>query len=175
MAEPYIGQITIFAGTFAPKGWAFCNGTILTVVGNESLFSLLGNAFGGDGVNTFALPDLRGRIPVGLGMGPGLSNWIIGERMGVEEVACAEEDMPPHSHPMWGSSNLVDSTDPSQKVLASDSGLGETPYVEVSTSPQAMMQTAVSEVGGSQPHPNMAPYMALNYIIALLGVYPSRN
>ena len=175
MAEPYVGQSTIFAGTFAPRGWAFCNGTILNVVGNESLFSLLSNAFGGDGVNTFALPDLRGRIPVGVGRGPGLSNWVIGEQMGVENVTCTVEEMPPHSHPLQGSSQLADSNDPVSRVLAADTGGTEIPYLERSISPQAMMPSAVSVVGGNQSHPNMAPYIALNYIIALLGTYPSRN
>lgn len=174
MAEPFIGQITLFAGNFAPRGWALCQGQILAIESNESLYSLIGTTYGGNGTTTFGLPDLRGRIPVGIGRGTGLSQWAIGERQGTETTVLNINQMPSHSHPLQASSDTGDNTDPTGRILATDAA-DEKPYEPTAEQPQALLNSAVLNVGNNQPHDNRAPWMALNYIIALLGIFPSRN
>jgi len=170
--DPYIGQISLFAGNFAPQGYAFCHGQVLPISGNEVLFSLIGTAYGGDGVQNFALPDLRGRVPVGVGTGPGLSTWVPGEKQGQENVTLLSTQMPAHAHPLQGSTDVSNSTDPTNAVLGTDT---DNSFVPTSTAPKAMAPVAVTGIGGSQSHQNLAPSLALNYIIALEGVFPSRN
>jgi microcystin-dependent protein len=173
MAEPYVGQITIFAGNFAPRGYAFCEGQLMAIASNEMLFSLIGTTYGGDGQTTFALPDLRGRIPVGVGTGPGLSAWVPGERQGQESVTLAMKEMPSHSHTLQGSNGQSDSNDPTNNVLGTEQT--DKPYLPTLNGPQVMSAEAVLATGGNQGHSNMAPSLTLNYIIALDGIYPSRN
>lgn len=161
MSEPYIGQITLFAGNFAPRGWAFCEGQLLSIAQNTALFSILGTTYGGDGRVTFALPDLRGRVPLHPGQGPGLSSYSLGEAAGTETVTLTEAEMPTHSHSM-----VISTTQPGGTAKAIEGELTPNPIVA---------PNAVGNTGGSQPHPNMQPYLALNYIIALQGIFPSRN
>jgi microcystin-dependent protein len=170
--DPYIGQISLFAGNFAPQGYAFCHGQVLAIAGNEALFSLIGTAYGGDGVQNFALPDLRGRVPVGVGTGPGLSPWVPGEKQGLESVTLSSAQMPAHTHPLQGSTDASNSNDPTNAVLGTDT---DNSFVPTSTAPKAMAPVAVTGIGGGQPHQNLAPSLALNYIIALDGVFPARN
>jgi microcystin-dependent protein len=175
MADPFTGQISIFAGTFAPRNWALCDGSIISIQEHEALFSLLGSSFGGDARTTFGLPDLRGRIPVGCGYGTGLIPWYVGEKRGVETIPLDQQTMAAHSHPLQGSTHLADSTDPTGKVLATDTGGTETPYLHAPSQLKGMSALAVSEVGESSPHENRAPFQVVNYIIALVGTFPSRN
>lgn len=174
MSTPFLGEIRMFGGNFAPRFHAFCSGQILSIAQNTALFSLLGTMYGGNGQTTFALPDLRGRRPVGFGQGPGLTPRTIGEIGGVETVTLLATEMPAHNHPAQGASAGGSSTDPSNAVWAASVG-GRTPppLYRPPGNPQNMAATAA--VGGNQPHENRQPYLAISYIIALNGVYPSRN
>ena len=161
MSEPFIGQITMFGGNFAPRDWAFCNGQVLSISQNQALFSLLGTTYGGDGITTFALPDLRGRSPMHAGTGPGLSPRSPGQRGGAEQVALTVAQLPSHSHTLvvksMGSGSAADD-------IVGFNGTGAT---------QSQAPTEYS--GGGQPHSNVAPYQCVSFIIALYGVYPSRS
>ena len=172
MSEPFIAEIRIFAGNFAPRGWAFCNGQLLPVSQNTALFSLIGTTYGGDGRTTTALPNLQGRAPMHPGRGPGLTTRRLGESGGSASVTLAEAQMPGHSHAATVYSRPGDQADPAGHSLA---GSGER---NVYTPPQnltIMGANAVTAAGGSQPHNNMQPFLALNFIIALVGLYPSRS
>jgi microcystin-dependent protein len=171
MSEPFIGQITIFAGNFAPRGWAFCHGQLLPIAQNTALFSLLGTIYGGDGRTTFALPDLRGRAPIHFGQGPGLSNYNLGELGGVESVTLLAAQMPVHTHTLVGANVPANNTAPGGQLMAETR---EDAYAGAAQ-PVAMDPSAVGAAGGSQPHENRPPYLAINYIIALVGIYPSRG
>jgi microcystin-dependent protein len=167
MAEPYLGSIILFGGNFAPRGWAFCNGQILPIVQNTALFSLLGTTYGGNGQTTFALPDLRGRAPVHFGQGPGLANYSLGESAGAETVTLTFSEMPAHSHSQPANNGQQTTNRPNNAVPAAggvyaQAGDGST-----------LDPTSIA--GGSQPHQNRPPYLALNYIIALEGIFPARN
>ncbi len=169
--EPFIGQVILFAGNFAPRSWALCNGQLLPISQYSALFSILGTTYGGDGVTTFALPDLRGRAPVHAGHGPGLSNYSLGERTGTETVTLTEAQMPAHTHTMGANANgnPPTSSDPRNRTLGSsniyDDGL-----------PEATLQSQpLGTTGGGQAHSNVQPVLAVNFIIALEGLYPSRN
>jgi microcystin-dependent protein len=165
MAQPYIGEIRMFAGNFPPVGWMFCEGQLLPISENETLFQLLGTTYGGDGESTFALPDLQGRIPIHQGNG-----FVLAETGGVEEVTLTVAQIPAHSHP------LLASGDPGNQVnvggsLTSNSQ-GAVPYIE--DPPSVNMSTAcVTIVGGSQPHTNFQPYLCINFILSLFGLFPS--
>jgi microcystin-dependent protein len=182
MSEPFLGQISIFAGNFAPRGWALCNGQILAIATNTALFSLLGTTYGGNGQTTFALPDLRGRAALHQGQGPGLSSYDLGEVGGVESVTLIQTQIPAHNHTATvtinaAASPLSASDDPSNQVPAG--GSGQSVYASTpdgTTKMNAGMATAVIGIaGGSQPHENRQPYLCVNYIIALQGIFPSRN
>lgn len=172
MSEPFIGEIKIFAGNFAPRGWAFCQGQIVAISKNTALFSLLGTTYGGDGQTTFALPDLRGRAPMHYGQGPGLSNRSLGEVTGAESVTLLAAQIPAHGHQPQASTAAVSAaygpgSAPGTSTTTNFYGAG-TPQVAIA--PQA-----VDAAGGGQPHDNMAPYLAMSFIIALEGIFPSRN
>ena len=171
MATPFIGQITLFAGNFAPRGWAFCQGQLLSIAQNTALFSLLGTTYGGNGQTTFGLPDLRGRVPMGMGQGPGLSLYVQGQMGGVETVTLISTQMPQHTHTLQASSALPTVADPTGAVLPS----GYSRIYATGTTGVAMGATSIAAAGGSQPHENRQPYLAMNYIIATEGIYPSRN
>ena len=169
MSEPFLGEIRTFAGNFAPKGWASCNGGILPIARYTALFSLLGTTYGGDGKTTFALPNLNGNAPMHWGDGPGLSSRALGETGGSTSVTLTAAEMPAHNHPANASLSSGSSPSPAGNALA-DAPLYASPPLTV-----AMAAQAVGPAGGSLPHDNMQPYLALTFIIALEGVFPSRG
>jgi microcystin-dependent protein len=171
--DPYLGEIRMFAGNFAPRGWAFCNGSLMPISQNTALFSILGTQFGGDGRTNFALPDLRGRVPMHKGQGPGLSERTIGEESGESAVTVQINEMPGHNH-VANSVSTQTGKDPTATVWA-NSGGGRTGKSVYSANPSVTMNpNAIGVAGGSQPHNNLQPYLAVNFIIALEGVFPSR-
>jgi microcystin-dependent protein len=165
MAQPYVGEVRMFAGNFAPVGWMFCEGQLLPISENETLFNLIGTTYGGDGESTFALPDLRGRVPLHQGNG-----FILAETGGAEEITLTIGQIPAHSHPLLGSTVNGAQPAPEGNVLASSTVI--TPYAP-ETVTVAMAQAAVGSVGGSQPHTNFQPYLCINFIISLFGIFPS--
>ena len=172
MSEPFIGQITMFGGNFAPRGWALCDGQLLAVSANEALFSLLGTLYGGDGRTTFALPDLRGRVPIHQGDAPGLSNRPLGSKAGSERVTVGSNQLPSHSHAFQGSGDFASSPNPQGRVVAKPTTVDL--YInEAQTADLA--GAAMENTGGSQNHTNVMPFQCINFIIALSGVYPSRT
>ena len=173
MSNPYVGEIRMFGGSFAPAGWAFCNGALMPISENETLFNLIGTTYGGDGQTTFALPDLQGRTPVHQGQGPGITqNYTIGEVAGVEQVTLTTQQIPVHNHAWVASSALGTGSDPTNSLLAQHPTAS--PY-SVAPPTGAMNAQMVSIVGGSQPHENMQPYLCITYIISLFGIFPSQN
>lgn len=174
MTEPYIGQIIIFAGNFTITGYAMCNGQLMSIAQNTALFSILGTTYGGDGVTTFALPDLRGRVPVHFGTGPGLSSYELGQMSGSENVTLLTSQLPTHNHTLDVHSGLANSSSPVNNFLATESTGGALVYSN--GSPDAIMNMAtVGVTGGSMPVDILQPYLALNFLIALYGVFPSRG
>lgn len=171
--EPFLGMIAIFGFNFAPRGWALCNGQLLSIAQNTALYSLLGTTYGGDGISTFALPDLRGRVPLHAGQGPGLSNYILGELSGSQTVTLLNNNMPVHNHSLMAVSEAGDTSAPAGAFL-SNSGALDREY-KTSGTPVSMNATAIGTSGGSQPFSIMQPYLVLNYCIALEGIFPSRN
>ena len=171
MGQPYIGEIRMFAGNFPPNGWAFCDGSLLAISENDTLFQLIGTTYGGDGQSTFALPDLRGRLPVHPGQGPGMANYYtLGEAAGQEEVTLTSNQIPAHSHGFStrtaaGSAGL---TQPGAHILA-----GGTAMAYSTSNPNNTMAAAIVSAGGSQPHSNLMPSVCMNHIISLFGVFPS--
>ncbi len=173
MSDPYVGEIRMFAGTFAPRGYALCDGQLLLIADNAALFSLLGTTFGGDGRTTFGIPDLRGRAPIHFGSGPGLTPRTIGSAGGAEQVAVTTPQLPAHTHTWQASGSPASETQPQDNVVGGN--LDVDAYAP-STSPTAPMATsAITSTGSSQPHQNMQPYLVINYIIALVGTFPSRS
>ena len=172
MADPFVAEIRIFPFNFAPKGWAFCDGQILTISQNTALFSLLGTTYGGDGKSNFALPNLQGNAPMHPGQGPGLSLHDLGETGGSETVALLESEIPSHSHAVNASAADGTTGIPSGQLVAN--GVGVNMYTTTFTATM-LNPNAVGPVGGDQPHNNMQPYVTLNYCIALQGVFPPRT
>lgn len=174
MSEPFVGEIRLFAGNFAPRGWALCDGQLLAVSQNDALFSLLGTIYGGDGRTTFGLPDLRGRIPVHAGSGPGLSPRRLGAKAGAENVTLTVNQLPPHQHTVGASDNSGSHSQPSG-VMAKDLN-STTLYAEnLSGITTDLHPNRVGHAGGSQSHSNLMPFLCINFIIALFGIYPSRH
>jgi microcystin-dependent protein len=170
MTEPFLGEVRLFGFTFAPLGWATCDGQIMSIAQNTALFSLLGTTYGGNGQTTFALPDLRGRVPVHMGQGPGLSSYVEGQVGGTENVTLLANQLPPHGHTVAGASAAT-TKNPTNAVPAF-TGSG----ASYGTSPDLQMSPAMISGGGSSlPHENLQPYLVLNWCIALQGIYPSRN
>jgi microcystin-dependent protein len=169
MGEPFIGEIRIFAGNFAPLGWAFCDGQLLPIATYEALFALIGTTYGGDGQTTFALPDLRGRGPIHQGTGPGLTPRTMGETLGQEAVTLTTAQAPVHSHPWATAPNGGTSKLPSG-YLAPSTSLA---YAAAGGPTTALASTTIAAAGGAQPHENMAPFLTLSFIIALEGIFPS--
>ena len=171
MGQPYIGEIRMFGGSFAPAGWAFCNGQLIPISENDALFILLGTTYGGDGQETFALPNLQSRIPIHMGQGSGTSSYTIGEQGGVEQVTLTTNQIPIHTHPPLAS-NTGGAELPTNNYWA-DSALGK-PYT--AAPPAVLMNPAtITPTGGSQPHDNLLPYLCVTYIISLFGVFPSQT
>ena len=173
MSQPYVGEIRMFGGSFAPTGWAFCAGQLMQISENDVLFSLIGTTYGGDGQETFGLPDLQGRIPLHQGQGPGISqNYQLGEMAGVESVTLTVPQTPIHTHALIGSSSIATDPSPQDDILATSSLL--TPYVGLA--PDATLAAnAIGVSGGSQPHDNMMPFLVVSFIISLFGIYPTQN
>jgi microcystin-dependent protein len=171
MSNPFIGEIRLFAGNFAPQGWALCNGQLMAISQNTALFSLLGTMYGGNGQTTFALPDLRGRVPVHRGQGPGLTPRTQGEQSGSETVTLLSTQMPAHSHALRASTVAATGSTPAGALL----GATSVNSYDNSAAGVPMAAGAIGSTGGSQPHDNMAPTLALNYIISLFGIFPSRS
>jgi len=170
--DQFLGSITLVGFNFAPVGWAFCNGQLMAINQNQALFALLGTQFGGDGQTTFALPDLRGRVPVHQGQGAGLSNYVMGEVLGSESVTLTTQQIPAHTHTVApGASSGEPTTDRPDGAYPSANGY----YSSSATSGVTMPAPTVSNVGGNQPHSNIQPVLALNFIIALEGIFPSQN
>jgi microcystin-dependent protein len=166
LSTPYVGEVRLFAGNFAPSGWMFCEGQLLPISENETLFNLIGTTYGGDGQETFQLPDLRGRVPVHIG-----NNWNLGEPRGAETVTLTVQQMPAHTHAQLGSTDSASQHQPANNVFAST-----TVDIYVSGGPfVALAPNACSPAGGSQPHENRQPFACVNYIISLFGIYPSQS
>jgi microcystin-dependent protein len=173
VSEPFLGEIRMFAGNFAPRGWALCDGQLLAVSQNDALFSLLGTIYGGDGRTTFGLPDLRGRFPIHAGQGAGLSDRRLGSAGGSETVVVTTGQLPAHTHAMGASSLTGTSSSPAAAVpaaVALDAHYADPPTV----AGNELNATAVDLTGGGQGHPNIQPFQCVNFIIALVGIYPSR-
>lgn len=170
--EPYIGEISWFAGNFAPRGWAKCDGQLLSISQNTALFSILGTQYGGDGRSTFALPDVRGRTVIHSGRGPGLSDRRIGSKGGTEIETLTINQIPSHSHDFKASSGGANTATPSNNVLANT---GRTRIYEGGAPNVNLSSASITSTGGGQSHNNMQPYTTLNCIIALQGIFPSRN
>ena len=171
MSEPFVGEVRMFAGNFAPRGWAFCDGQLLAVSQNDALFSLLGTIYGGDGRTTFGLPDLRGRVPIHAGHGPGLSERRLGAKGGAENVTLTVNQMPSHSHRLKGSSNIPSDRNANGGVTGqtiSDTYVNDAPFTNFNSE-------SITGVGGSRSHTNLMPFLCINFIIALFGIYPSRH
>jgi microcystin-dependent protein len=166
MAQPYVGEIRMFAGNFSPAGWMFCEGQLLPISENETLFQLIGTTYGGDGQSTFALPDLRGRIPIHQG-----NSFILAETGGVEEVTLTINQIPSHTHGLIGSTSNANGA-PTGQVLAQPTTLDL--YLPGDTSVSGKLNSAsIASAGGSQPHTNFQPYLCVNFIISLFGLFPS--
>ncbi len=177
MSEPFLAEIVMFAGNFAPRGWAFCQGQILSIAQNTALFSLLGTTYGGNGTTTYALPDLRGRVPVGTGQGPGLPSVQLGEVSGEPTHTLIITEMPAHNHTgqAAGHTDPGTSSSPGGGTWATSTSRDNMYINSPPNSPMAANTVTVGLAGGSQPHNNMQPYLGMNFIIAVEGVYPSRN
>ena len=173
MADAFIGEIRIFGGNYPPNGWALCNGQILPIQQNTALFSLLGTTYGGDGRRTFALPNLAGRMPIGVGQGPGLSDHYWGETGGSASTTLSQQQIPTHSHVPMASTAVASSNSASNAVLAR--AITPNPPYHAPDNLQALGPGALGASGGSQAHNNLQPYLELNFIIALYGVYPPRG
>ncbi len=172
MSEPFLAQIVMFGGNFAPRGWAFCSGQILPISQNQALFSLMGTTYGGDGRTTFALPELRGRFAMHAGSGPGLTPRPLGQRSGTETVTLNTNQLPPHNHPVRCHSGAADSDTPVGSYPAVDEDARESYH----TGQNASMGSAmVGNTGSGQAVPVMNPFTVVNFIIALQGLFPSRN
>jgi microcystin-dependent protein len=177
--EPYLGEIKLFGGNFAPSGWALCNGQLLAISQYAALFSILGTTYGGNGVQTFGLPNLQGRTPIHWGTGPGLTTRVLGEIDGTENVSLLISNMPAHNHLINASTTVATQVLPTNFILAQsvDTAAGGAPsnFIEPTGANTTLASTAVSMAGSSLPHDNMQPYLAVSFIIALVGVFPSRN
>jgi len=172
---PYVGEIRMFAGNFAPAGWAFCQGQPLAIAENDVLFQLIGTTYGGDGEQTFNLPNLASRVPIHMGTGPDGTTYQIGEAAGVETVTLTTQQIPFHTHTMLASKSAGSNSNPQSQVLATpvasiyETNTGSAPPVV------PMNPSAIGPAGGSQPHENMQPFLVLNFIISLFGIYPSQT
>ncbi len=177
MSEPFTAEIRIFAGNFAPRGWAFCDGQLLPVSQNTALFSLIGTTYGGDGRTTTALPNLQGRAPMHPGRGPGLTSRRLGQRGGVEMVSLTEAQMTQHRHTARAVQRPADDNDPVGRYWGVT--VGSNTFIAPSSNnpptPTTLADQALLSTGGSQPHNNLQPFLTMNFIIALVGLYPSRG
>lgn len=174
MAQPYIGEIRMFGGTFAPNGWSFCNGASMSIAQNDALYNLIGTTYGGDGINTFNLPNLQGRLPIHQGQGAGLQNYPIGQQGGAETVTLTAAQLPQHSHTALGSATGAPATNPAAATWGNN-GLQNNSFGPGTSANNQMSPQSISmNTGNNQPHDNLQPYLVISFIIALNGVYPSQ-
>lgn len=166
MAQPYVGEVRMFAGNFAPAGWMFCEGQLLPISENETLFQLIGTTYGGDGQSTFALPDLRGRLPLHQG-----NSFILAETGGAEEITLTVQQIAAHTHPLLASTSPGTTTNAQSNVNCSSPTLDL--YIDGQSPDTNMSPAVVTSTGGSQPHTNFQPYLCVNFIISLFGIFPS--
>ena len=175
MGQPYIGEIRMFGGSFAPAGWMFCSGQTLPISENDALFTLIGTTYGGDGQETFNLPNLQGRLPMHAGKGPAVSQtYVLGETGGTEAVTLTVQQIPSHTHPMLASQDPGNQISPAGNVKAA---LSPVSIYKANVAPPniPMNASSVSPVGGSQPHENTQPYLCISFIISLFGVFPTQT
>jgi microcystin-dependent protein len=172
MSNPYVGEIRMFAGNFAPAGWALCDGRPMPISEHEVLFQLIGTTYGGDGQETFDLPNLQSRLPVHMGQGPGLQSYQLGEQAGVESVTLNTNQIPSHNHAFVASTAGGTANTPSGNVVASPA---VTKLYRLTAPSDALPANLVQPTGGSQPHDNLMPYIAITYIISLFGLFPSQT
>jgi microcystin-dependent protein len=171
MAQPYVGEIRMFAGNFAPAGWMFCEGQLLPISENETLFQLIGTTYGGDGQSTFALPDLQGRLPIHQGTNQG-NTFTLAQTGGTEETTLTVQQIPAHNHAFLTSADVGTSAQPTNNVVAKTT----TGFAYINEDPSMnMAPTAISPTGGSQPHTNFQPYLCVDFIISLFGIFPSQT
>ena len=182
MSQPYVGQILIFGGNFAPAGWMLCAGQLLPISENETLFQLIGTTYGGDGESTFGLPNLQGRVPLHMGQGPGLSSYTIGQAAGVDNVTLTTQTLPSHNHSALAANSDGNSNKPGTGTILSNEGGADkaavsiyAPWDNTPANMTTLLPGSVGPVGGSQPHENRQPLLVLNFIISLFGVFPSPN
>ncbi len=171
MSQPFIGEIRMFGGNFAPAGWQFCDGQLLPISENDALFTLIGTTYGGDGQETFALPDLRGRVPLHMGTGQDGISYQIGQQGGVEEVTLTIQQIPSHTHPLLASNTTASTQTPGGNIPAQGAGQIYTS----ANSPITLAPQAVAPDGGSQPHSNIQEYLTISFIISLFGIFPSQT
>jgi microcystin-dependent protein len=178
MSEPFVGEIRMFGGNFAPRGWMLCNGQTLAISSYTALFSLIGTTYGGNGVQTFQLPDLQGRLPVGQGQGPGLANYVIGESSGSEQVTLLVSNLPPHNHLLSASTTAANTATIGNTVLPGKIASGHF-YVANTGSPAPTVghlnPMSASMAGSGLPHSNLMPSLCVSFIISTIGIFPSRN
>jgi microcystin-dependent protein len=167
MAQPYVGEIRMFAGNFAPAGWMFCEGQLLPISEFETLFNLIGTTYGGDGQSTFALPDLRGRIPIHQG-----NSFTLAETGGVETVTLTVQQIPAHTHPLLAANLVANDPNPGTRVLGESSASS---LYQSGAPAAAMAPQSIGSTGGSQPHTNFQPYLCVDFIISLFGIFPSQT
>ncbi len=172
MGQPFIGEIRMFGGNFAPAGWAFCDGQLVPISENDTLFTLIGTTYGGDGQETFALPNLMSRVPIHMGTGSSGTTYQLGESGGVEEVTLTTQQTPIHTHPLIASTGGGNANAPAGNLTGESAAV----KIYISEAPSAAMNPqAVTPVGGSQPHDNMQPFLCISFIISLFGVFPSQT
>jgi microcystin-dependent protein len=169
MAQPYVGEIRIFAGNFAPAGWMFCDGNLLPISENETLFQLIGTTYGGDGQSTFALPQLQSRVPIHQGTGPGGITYVLAEQQGVESVTLTTQQIPVHNHAVMASLGPGNQSNPTGSITSTSASV----QIYIEDSVDSAFGAIVQPVGGSQPHENLQPYLCVNFIISLFGLFPS--
>lgn len=179
MSNQYLGEVRMFAGNFAPSGWALCNGQTLNISQYTALFALLGTTFGGNGVSTFQLPNLQGRLPLGQGQGLGLSNYIVGQNSGTENVSLSTTNLPQHNHALNASQTTANQANIANTLLPGKMpGTGKFYTVNTGTPPPTfgtLNAQTVGQTGGNNPHPNLMPSLCVSFIIAMVGIFPSRN
>lgn len=169
MGQPFVGEIRMFGGTFAPNGWAFCDGQLLPISENDTLFNLIGTTYGGDGQETFALPNLQSRVPIHAGTGPSGTTYQLGESSGTESVTLTVQQIPIHTHAMVGSLDVGGSSAPTSNILAQSPNIKA--FFEAAPNVN-LAASAVTSEGGSQPHENVQPFLCINFILSLFGVFP---
>jgi microcystin-dependent protein len=172
MSESYVGEIRMFGGTFAPVGWALCNGALIAISDNDTLYNLIGTTYGGNGTTNFALPNLMGRLPIHAGQGTGFQNYSLGETGGLEQVTLGINQLATHGHTLVASTDTANASGPGGNVLSGT--VNTQPYLTAAGA-EPLNSASLTSIGGSLPHDNMMPFLCINFIISLYGIYPSQG